>query len=131
MYLDSSAILAIMLDEPEAETLGDRIDQATTKLITSPVSVFEAAVNLARLRKVPQEAGHELVSEFLTAGGVSVVSITPEVGKRAIQAYSRYGKGTGHKAQLNMGDVFSYGCAKHYSAPLLYKGEDFIHTDLG
>jgi ribonuclease VapC len=53
------------------------------------------------------------------------------MGRRAIEAYAAYGKGQGSKARLNLGDVFAYASAKCYGVPSLYKGKDFIHTDLG
>ncbi|HEX2891440.1 type II toxin-antitoxin system VapC family toxin, partial [Vineibacter terrae] len=58
------------------------------------------------------------------------ISITPEIGMAAIAAHARYGKGRGHKAQLNLGDCFAYACAKHLRMPLLCVGNDFIHTDI-
>jgi ribonuclease VapC len=61
---------------------------------------------------------------------VETVPITREIGDLALQAFEKYGKGRGHKAQLNMGDCFAYACAKSLGVPLLYKGDDFAKTDL-
>jgi ribonuclease VapC len=130
MYLDASAILALVLEEPEAPGLARRIDGARTGLITSPVSVTEAVLRYASVKGVAILAARELIGDALAALAVRTVSITPEIGDAAIQAYARYGKGTGHPAQLNLGDVFSYACAKAHQVPLLYKGNDFVHTDL-
>ncbi len=130
MYLDASAILALVLEEPEAPGLARRIDEARTGLITSPVSVTEAVLRYASVKRLAIPAAQELVGDALAALAVQNVSITPEIGDAAIQAYARYGKGTGHPAQLNLGDVFSYACAKAHQVPLLYKGNDFVHTDL-
>jgi ribonuclease VapC len=130
MYLDASAILALVLEEPEAPGLARRIDGARTGLITSPVSVTEAVLRYASVKGVAILAAQELIGDALAALAVRTVSITPEIGDAAIQAYARYGKGTGHPAQLNLGDVFSYACAKAHQVPLLYKGNDFVHTDL-
>lgn len=69
--------------------------------------------------------------EFVKAARVEMVSIGPEMHLLALNAHQLYGKGTGHPAQLNMGDCFSYAMAKSTSGELLYKGSDFRHTDLG
>jgi len=130
MYLDASAILALVLEEPEAPDLARRIDGARTGLMTSPVSVTEAVLRCASAKNIAIPAARELIGEALAALAVESVSITPEIGDAAIRAYARYGKGSGHPAQLNLGDVFSYACAKNHGVPLLYKGNDFIHTDL-
>ena len=130
MYLDASAVLALVLEEPEAPGLARRIDGARTGLITSPVSVTEAVLRYASVKGLAILAAQDLIADALAALAVQNVSITPEIGDAAIQAYARYGKGTGHPAQLNLGDVFSYACAKAHQVPLLYKGNDFVHTDL-
>lgn len=130
MYLDASAILALLLEEPDADDLMRRIDRAQTKLMTSPVSVTEAVLRFAAHKGVQIPAAHEIVTELMDVLRVETVSITRGIGDKAIRAYAQYGKGTGHKARLNLGDVFSYACAKDHGVPLLYKGEDFVHTDL-
>jgi ribonuclease VapC len=58
------------------------------------------------------------------------VAITPEIGRRALDAGATYGKAVGHPAELNFGDCFAYACAKQLGVPLIYKGDDFAHTDL-
>lgn len=131
MYLDSSAILALLFDEPEAESLAARIERAATPLITSPVSLFEAALTYARIQKTVLAEAEAILDEFLKAGDIAIRDVTKEVGRHAMAAYARYGRGSGHGARLNMGDAFSYGCARHYGVPLLYKGNDFSQTDLG
>jgi ribonuclease VapC len=60
----------------------------------------------------------------------TVVPLTDEIGRVALDAFDRYGKGRGHPAQLNMGDCFAYACARVEGAPLLYKGDDFGRTDI-
>ena len=114
MYLDASAILALVLEEPEAPDIAGRIDEARTNLITSPVSITEAVLRYASIKGIAIVAAHELISEALAALAVQNVSITPEIGDGAIRAYARYGKGAGHPAQLDLGDVFSYACAKNH-----------------
>jgi ribonuclease VapC len=72
----------------------------------------------------------EDVREFLEAAGIRTVSVTDKEAETALDAFSRYGKGRGHPAQLNMGDCFAYAVAKNYRASLLFTGEDFSKTDI-
>ena len=68
---------------------------------------------------------------FATAdGGVTVVPIPDEIGRLAVEAFGRFGKGRGGKAQLNLGDCLSYATARAHAARILFKGDDFVHTDL-
>jgi ribonuclease VapC len=130
MYLDASAILAIVLNEPDGPALSRRIQQAPTKIITSPVSILEATINLARTAGMAVATAEAAIAAFLATVGAQTVSITPEIGRAALAAYALYGRGFNSRAALNMGDVFSYACAKAYKVALLYKGKDFQHTDL-
>lgn len=130
MFLDSSAIISLLIEEADAPALERRLEQATTKPMTSPIVVVETAVNLSRIKNITIPAAQEAVAEFLDVLKVETIPITPEIGKRALQAYAQYGKGAGHPARLNFADVFSYACAKSHNVPLLYKGNDFTHTDL-
>lgn len=131
MFLDSSAILALLLEEPDAADLAARIEETGTGLASSPLVAVESALNLARIRNVPISVAYEVVMEFLDTLRVEVIPIGPEIGMQAMQAYAAFGKGTGHPARLNLIDAFSYACAKVRDVPLLYKGEDFSRTDLG
>lgn len=130
MYIDASAILVLLFEEPEAAALAARIDASRTKLITSPVSLTEAILRYASHKSAAIEDAQEIILDMMKTLQVQNISITPEIGNRAVQAYARFGKGTGHPAQLNLGDVFSYACAKNHGVPLLYKGDDFSRTDL-
>jgi ribonuclease VapC len=130
MYLGTSAMIALIAGEDDAEDLARRIDEAPTNLITSPVSITEAVVRFATMKAITILESQEIVAAFLSALKVQTISITPEIGNKAVRAYAQYGKGTGHGAKLNLADVFSYACAKAYRVPLLYKGSDFSQTDL-
>ncbi len=70
------------------------------------------------------------VDAFVEDLDAEEVAITPEVGRRALDAGANYGKAVGHPADLNFGDCFAYACAKQLGVPLNYKGDDFAHTDL-
>lgn len=129
MFVDASAIVAILTREPEADTLADRLAEAAGP-ITSPVAVFEAVAAICRKRLVSVEEAHADVHEFLEAARIRLAPITAEDDDAALLAFSRYGKGCGHPAQLNMGDCFAYAAAKTHKTNLLFKGEDFIRTDI-
>jgi len=128
MYLDSSAVVAILLDEPDAHQLLSRIHAAGQTEI-SIVSKVEAALSIGRNIKDYALAGR-LVDEFLDKIGAKISAVPPEIYGDVLQAYTRYGKGTGHPARLNFGDCFSYASARRAAVPLLYKGDDFSQTDL-
>ncbi|WP_341924550.1 type II toxin-antitoxin system VapC family toxin [Nocardioides psychrotolerans] len=122
MILDSSAIVAIVQGEPEARLFARLIEGASTLQIAAPTFV-ETAVVLGRGRR-------EGVDDLLTGFGVEVVPFTLEHAEAARVAYARYGKGSGSPARLNLGDCFSYALATVSGQPLLFKGDDFTHTDV-
>jgi len=130
MVVDASAIVAMMLGEPEADALADRLEQSPQRL-THPLSIYEATAAIARVKQQSVLSSYQDVAEFLSTAGLEIVSIEQSETIAAIEALSRYGKGRGHPAQLNMGDCFSYACARLRGMRLLYKGEDFSQTDLG
>ena len=129
MFVDASAIVAILTREPEADVLADVLDGARSP-ITSPIAVFEATLGLCRKRHASVEEAEADVCEFLAAAGVRSVAITSKEGETALAAFARYGKGRGHPAQLNLGDCFAYAVARNYRTPLLFKGDDFSKTDI-
>lgn len=128
MYLDASAIVAIALREAERDPLLESIAHAGSTH-TSIVSAFEAVLAIGRETGDRTNAG-ELVKALLDGVGTELRAAGPELLPELAAAYARYGKGTGHPAQLNMGDCFSYAMAKAAGVPLLYKGDDFAFTDL-
>lgn len=138
MFIDSSALMAILLGEPDADELLKKLGRSKRKPVTSPFVRFEVVVSLARSRtggKAIREADVALATErfdeLMKILGCSEVMITTAVGKAAVQAALTYGKVAGHPADLNLGDCFSYALAKAGNAGLLYKGNDFSETDLG
>ncbi len=128
MFVDTSALVAIILEEPEFETLVERLDAATQRY-TSPVVVLEAVMVLTRYLKQDVPTIRDIVTQVLQTARVEVAPIDQPTGLLAIEAFDRYGKGR-DPAKLNMGDCLSYGAAKARRAPLLYKGDDFARTDL-
>lgn len=140
MFVDASAIVAIIKGEPEAVGFLAALDAAKGKVFSSPIARFEAvislAVQMARARGDQQmtaedhAVAEDLVGDLLTEAGAREVHISESIGQGARSAALTYGKVAGHPAALNMGDCFAYACAKAYHVPLLYKGDDFSKTDL-
>lgn len=129
MFVDASAIVAILTREPEADALADALDGGSSS-ITSPIAVFEAALGVCRKRHASVAEAATDVSEFLITAGVRTVPITDRDAEAALDAFARYGKGRGHPAQLNLGDCFAYAVARQYRTSLLFKGDDFSKTDI-
>jgi ribonuclease VapC len=129
VFLDASAIVAMMTDEVDAVLLAPCLDRAETRL-TSPMAIYETTAALARLKGRDVADAARVVTEFLNRQKITVVAIAPEMASLAIEAFARFGKGQGHPAQLNMGDCFAYACARHLGVPLLYKGDNFARTDI-
>jgi len=125
MVLDTSAVLAILQDEPERRAFNEAIEAADSRSL-SVASLVEASIVIeARYGAV----GVRHLDQFLDRADVAVVTVDVEQGKIARQAFSRFGKGR-HAAGLNFGDCFSYALAQALGEPLLYKGEDFSLTDV-
>jgi ribonuclease VapC len=126
-FLDASAIIAIVAQEEDAASLAARLDQAG-ETCTSPLAMFEAALGLARIANVRPSDVMDLLDQFLSETDTATVAIDAEVGRAAVDAFERFGKGR-HSAALNLGDCFAYACAQRLNAALLCKGDDFPRTD--
>ena len=98
--------------------------------ITSPIAFFEAALGICPKRRTSVEQAEEDVLEFLEVAGIEMIPITSKEAETALSAFSRYGKGRGHPAQLNLGGCFAYAMAKNHRRALLFKGDDFDKTDI-
>ena len=125
MVVETSAVLAILLDEPEAAEFAQLIEDDPAPLI-SAASVCEAGIVL--ISRHGLEARGDL-RDFLEQGGLQVEPVTAEQAELALDAYQRYGKGR-HRAGLNFGDCFAYALCKATGQPLLFKGQDFSQTDI-
>ena len=128
MFIDASAIVAMLAGEPDADEIALKF-KGIRQVMTSPVSSYEGTLAIARLRNIEIREANVVVENFLTHYGIRIVSITGGIGQAAIIAFDRFGKGR-HKAGLNMGDCFSYAVARLHQVPLLCKGDDFRHTDI-
>ena len=128
MFVDTSAVVAILMEESDAHALLAKLEAATHGLTSSAVRL-EACMVLANRRDVsPLRAQHYfdgLTSEL----GLTEIPIDERIGRLAVECFARYGKGR-HPAQLNFGDCLSYASAKALGAPLLFKGDDFAKTDV-
>lgn len=128
MFIDASAMVAMMTDEDDARALAARMQSADSRL-TSPAAIWETAISVARILGIAIADAADAVQAFLFAMGIQIHPIPAEAGFLAIDAFDRFGKGR-HPASLNFGDCMAYGCARHYIQPLLYKGNDFSKTDI-
>jgi len=128
MFIDASALTAMLTDENEARELLARLHQAAARL-TSPLAVWEAAIAVARVLGLPISEASEAVESYLALMEIEMVPVPPETARIALDTFDRYGKGR-HPARLNFGDCFAYACARHLGEPLMFKGTDFPQTDI-
>lgn len=129
MFVDASAAVAIILDEPECQALRHKL-KSTKKRMMSALSSYESVMAIMRAKRVGVEDAYGLVREFQYIFAIKLIAIEPRFADIALEAFKRFGKGQGHPAKLNMGDCFSYACAKDYNLSLLFKGNDFSETDI-
>ena len=124
--VDSSAVFAILFSEPDAVRYAEAIADNDDLVMAAPTLVECHFVIYGRFL----EKGRDVLDDFISSTGIEVISFDRTLTEAAIDARVRYGRGSGHKAQLNFGDCFSYALARTRNVPLLYKGEDFVHTDI-
>jgi ribonuclease VapC len=125
MVIDTSALLAILLNEPERRTFNEMIESDPVRFV-SAASFLEAAMIFDD--RFGYEGERDL-KFFLMEAAIEVVDVTLEQVERARRAYRRFGKGN-HPAALNFGDCFAYGLSMTSGEPLLFKGNDFARTDV-
>ena len=126
MIIDASAVLAVLLGEPEGPQMEDVIATAKDELLMSPMNYLEAAVRVDRLNSEHQSRTFD---RFMEASRITIASVSAEQTMLARQAYRTFGKGN-HAASLNLGDCFAYALSKARGEPLLFKGDDFRLTDV-
>jgi len=125
MTIDTSALLAILQDEPERRAFNEAIEAADGRMVSVATFVEVSIVLEAR-------QGAEGVRDldlFIERAGIELVDVTAEQGRLARRAFARFGKGR-HGAGLNYGDCFAYALAVARGEPLLFKGDDFARTDV-
>ncbi len=125
MILDTSALLAVLFDEPDTDYF-ERLIASTAPCRISAVNHLEAAMVVES--RMGDEGGRQL-DNFVDTAEIELVPVTPEQAQAARLAWRKYGKGN-HPAGLNFGDCFAYALAEATREPLLFKGEDFTLTDI-
>jgi ribonuclease VapC len=126
MIVDTSALIAILKNEPEAEAFSQAIEAAKAVRISAATYV-ETHIVVDGYKNPILKARLE---EIFENPGIQVEAVTFEQVKIARLAYRDYGRGSGHPANLNFGDCFSYALARDKREPMLWKGDDFGHTDI-
>jgi ribonuclease VapC len=126
MIVDSSALVAIFNKEQDGQVFARKID-ATANVSMSSASYLETAIVVEKHRDPARSARFD---ELILDLEMVIEPITAAQARIARQAYRDYGKGSGHPANLNFGDCFTYALARDKREPVLYKGDDFVHTDL-
>jgi ribonuclease VapC len=126
VIVDASAIIAILRLEPEAQAFVQKLDSAPRCFVPAP-TYLEACMVMAGTLGAK---GREDVDQLLSILDIEIVPFTANASKVAVSAFLTFGKGRGHKAQLNFGDCVSYAASKVEAMPLLFKGDDFGFTDV-
>ena len=126
MIVDSSAIVAILWQEEDAAEYAMAIEAASVCRL-SIASFLEISIVVQRLQG---PLTRRLFDQMIETGAITLEPVTIEQGRIAADANRRFGRGSGHPARLNFGDCFSYALAKATGEPLLFKGDDFGHTDV-
>ena len=125
MVIDTSAIVAILFEEDDQLRYAEAIEGASARLVSAVTRVELSFVVEGRKR----EAGRGRLERFFALTGAEIVAVTPQQASIAIEAFRTFGKGR-HPAGLNIGDCFSYALASATGHPLLFKGNDFVQTDI-
>jgi ribonuclease VapC len=128
MFIDTSAIVAVICGEREAGRISKLLEKARGA-ISSPLVRLETSMVLAQRLNVAPSVAEDLFDDFLEQANVSIVPITDEIGRLAVAAFETYGKGR-HPARLNLSDCFSYAVAKSLKLKIIFIGNDFSKTDL-
>lgn len=126
MIVDTSALIAVLTGEPDRDALLEAVTAADERAM-SAASYLEAAIVVDALGDPVKS---RRLDELLAALDIAVVDVTAEQARVARAAYRDFGKGSGHPARLNFGDLFAYALATDTGQPLLFKGGDFGHTDV-
>ena len=128
IFVDASAMIALMTGEAEADDLADRLGAEQSRLC-SAISVWETIAGLCRTYMFSVPSARATAQSFIELNDLKFVGVGERELDLATRAYAEFGKGR-HPAALNMGDCFAYACARANRAGLLFKGEDFAKTDI-
>jgi ribonuclease VapC len=128
MFIDASAIIAMLADEAQGDSFADALAKVDIRL-TSAVAVWGAVAGLVKTYTLSVPEARAKVDELIAAAKIRLVPIAEAELGIALEAYAYFGKGR-HPARLNMGDCFAYACARSHDTSLLFKGGDFDKTDI-
>jgi ribonuclease VapC len=126
VIIDTSALIAILRDEPDARRFATAIEAADTRRVSAASYVEVSAV----IDGARDPVASRRVDELLQAAQIVIEPVTEAQARTARAAYRDFGRGSGHPAGLNFGDCFAYALAVAVDEPLLFKGDDFSHTDV-
>ena len=129
IVIDSSALVAILLREPDADTLSERLTREAGAVL-SVANYVETGQVLAQRKPDSIDAMLADFHAFLQTSLIALAPVDEAQARVALTARIKYGRGFGHPARLNYSDCFAYALAKTRGLPLLYKGNDFTHTDV-
>ncbi len=126
MIVDTSALIAILRDEPEAVACAEAIEAAPARRM-SAANFVEAAIVIDGSR---DPVASRRLDDLVKEAQLVIEAVTEVQARIAREAYRDFGRGSGHPARLNFGDCFAYALARATGEPLLFKGDDFVHTDI-
>jgi ribonuclease VapC len=124
--IDSSVLIAILLNEPESDTFANYLSSKSKSLIAAPTYLETCMMATFRIGKT----GVDEIQNLMRHTRIEVAEFSVAAAHQSVQAFKKYGKGQGHQAQLNFGDCISYAMSKTEFMPLLFKGDDFRLTDV-
>ncbi|QEE47074.1 type II toxin-antitoxin system VapC family toxin [Rhizobium sp. WL3] len=139
LFIDASVAVAIITREDDAFALMAQLEREGGPFYVSAIMRLKATLSVARRlagRDNPATAemfarARSLVGQFIADLEAREIDVSGDVGAQALDAAQRFGKIVNHPARLNLGDCFSYACASASKSRIAYKGDDFVHTDLG
>jgi ribonuclease VapC len=126
IVIDSSALIAILMNEPESDTFSKAIADSPQRMLNAVNYQESAQVMVSRLG----EKGLADLDDYVVIAGIQIMPHNFELASYAVSAFRQFGKGMNPKSRLNMGDCAAYALATFLDAPLLFKGDDFTHTDV-
>jgi|SRR5690349_23720993 ribonuclease VapC len=128
MFIDASALVAMLADETDGDAFADALARADHRL-TSAIAIWEAVAGLVRTYTLSIPEARAKVEQLITTADVKLVALGERELGIALDCYTHFGKGR-HPARLNMGDCFAYAAARSHDVPLLFQGDDFGKTDI-
>lgn len=129
MVIDTSALVALLAEEPDAPRIAAAIERAETRRIPAIVRLEAAMVLSSVLDRSPDDMA-DGIDAMLDEARFASITIDDAITRTAVAAFSRYGKERGHPARLNLADCLVYAAAKSVNAPVLFIGDDFSRTDI-